>query len=97
MMELGVFSVSLAVKDLQVSKAFYEKLGFTVFGGNGKNWQILKNGTTIIGLFQGMFEKHPHLQSGLEQRRPVGGRLHGRARAAATAEGARSDADDRGR
>jgi lactoylglutathione lyase len=58
MMELGVFSVSLAVKDLQVSKAFYEKLGFTVFGGNGKNWQILKNGTTIIGLFQGMFEKN---------------------------------------
>ena len=57
-MELGVFSVSLAVKDLQASKAFYEKLGFTVFGGNGQDWQILKNGTTIIGLFQGMFEKN---------------------------------------
>jgi len=57
-MELGVFSVSLAVKDLQASKAFYEKLGFTVFGGNGQNWQILRNGTTIIGLFQGMFEKN---------------------------------------
>ena len=57
-MELGVFSVSLAVKDLQASKAFYEKLGFTVFAGNGQNWQILKNGTTVIGLFQGMFEKN---------------------------------------
>jgi lactoylglutathione lyase len=57
-MELGVFSVSLAVKDLQASKAFYEKLGFSVFAGNGQNWQILKNGTTVIGLFQGMFEKN---------------------------------------
>jgi lactoylglutathione lyase len=57
-MELGAFSVSLAVKDLQASKAFYEKLGFSVFAGNGQNWQILKNGTTIIGLFQGMFEKN---------------------------------------
>jgi catechol 2,3-dioxygenase-like lactoylglutathione lyase family enzyme len=57
-MELGVFSVSLAVKDIQASKAFYEKLGFTVFAGNGQNWQILKNGTTVIGLFQGMFEKN---------------------------------------
>jgi len=57
-MELGVFSVSLAVKDLQASKAFYEKLGFTVFAGNGQNWQILKNGTTVIGLFQGMFERN---------------------------------------
>ena len=57
-MELGVFSVSLAVKDLQASKAFYEKLGFTVFAGNGQNWQIMKNGTTVIGLFQGMFEKN---------------------------------------
>jgi lactoylglutathione lyase len=57
-MELGVFSVSLAVKDLQASKAFYEKLGFAVFAGNGQNWQILKNGTTVIGLFQGMFEKN---------------------------------------
>ena len=57
-MDLGNFSVSLAVKDLQASKAFYEKLGFTVFAGNGQNWQILKNGTTVIGLFQGMFEKN---------------------------------------
>jgi lactoylglutathione lyase len=54
-MELGAFSISLAVKDLQASKAFYEKLGFSVFGGNGVNYQIMKNGTTLIGLFQGMF------------------------------------------
>jgi hypothetical protein len=57
-MELGVFSVSLTVKDLQASKAFYEKLGFTPFTGNGTNWLIMKNGTTVIGLFQGMFERN---------------------------------------
>lgn len=58
-MELGAFSVSLAVKDLQASKAFYEKLGFTVFGGDAsQNWLILKNGDHTIGLFQGMFEKN---------------------------------------
>jgi catechol 2,3-dioxygenase-like lactoylglutathione lyase family enzyme len=58
-MELGVFSVSLAVKDLEVSKSFYEKLGFNVFGGDAtQNWLIMKNGDHIIGLFQGMFEKN---------------------------------------
>ena len=58
-MQLGAFSISLAVKDLQASKAFYEKLGFTVFGGDEtQNWLILKNGDHIIGLFQGMFEKN---------------------------------------
>jgi catechol 2,3-dioxygenase-like lactoylglutathione lyase family enzyme len=58
-MQLGVFSISLAVKDIQASQAFYEKFGFTVFGGNAAhNWLILKNGDTIIGLFQGMFEKN---------------------------------------
>jgi catechol 2,3-dioxygenase-like lactoylglutathione lyase family enzyme len=58
-MELGAFSVSLAVKDIQVSQAFYEKLGFTVFMGEAsQNWLILKNGDTVIGLFQGMFEKN---------------------------------------
>lgn len=57
-MELGAFSISLAVKDLAASKAFYETLGFTTFGGNGKNWLIVKNGTHLIGLFQGMFEKN---------------------------------------
>ena len=58
-MELGVFSISLAVKDIEASKLFYEKLGFSVFGGNqAQNWLILKNGDHIIGLFQGMFEKN---------------------------------------
>src|SRR5437762_14325441 len=58
-MELGAFSISLAVKDLATSKQFYEKFGFKVFGGNqSQNWLILKNGDTIIGLFQGMFDKN---------------------------------------
>ena len=58
-MNLGAFSVSLAVKDINASKAFYEKLGFKEFGGNKEqNWLILKNGETIIGLFQGMFENN---------------------------------------
>jgi lactoylglutathione lyase len=57
-MELGAFSVSLAVKDLPTSRAFYEKFGFTAFGGNGKQWLIMKNGPHVIGLFQGMFEKN---------------------------------------
>ena len=58
-MELGNFSVSLAVKDIEASKRFYEKLGFIVFGGNQtQNWLILKNGDHVIGLFQGMFEKN---------------------------------------
>ena len=63
-MELGAFSVSLAVKDLDASKAFYEKLGFSVFAGEAdQNWLIMKNGTCVIGLFQGMFEQeHPDLQ-----------------------------------
>jgi catechol 2,3-dioxygenase-like lactoylglutathione lyase family enzyme len=58
-MELGAFSISLAVKDIEASKAFYEKLGFQIFGGDlTQNWLILKNGEHIIGLFQGMFEKN---------------------------------------
>jgi lactoylglutathione lyase len=58
-MELGAFSVSLSVKDIQASKPFYEKLGFEVFGGDiTQNWLILKNGSTVIGLFQGMFENN---------------------------------------
>lgn len=56
-MKLGVFSVSLSVKDLKVSKAFYENLGFTVLGGGiDKNYLIMKNEKAIIGLFQGMFQ-----------------------------------------
>ncbi len=58
-MDLGAFSVSLAVKDIAASRAFYEKLGFAAFGGNPDDrWLIMKNGTTLIGLFQGMFEKN---------------------------------------
>ena len=56
-MKLGAFSVSLSVKDLETSKKFYEALGFTVFGGDLKmNYLIMKNNSTLIGLFQGMFE-----------------------------------------
>lgn len=58
-MKLGAFSVSLVVKDIQTSKAFYEKLGFTEMGGNiDENWLILKNDNCVIGLFQGMFDKN---------------------------------------
>lgn len=58
-MELGAFSISLTVKDLQASKAFYEKLGFSDHGGSGADdWIMLKNGDTVIGLFQGMFERN---------------------------------------
>lgn len=58
-MKLGAFSISLAVKDIAASRAFYEKLGFSVFGGNQEhNWLILKNGDHLIGLFQGMFERN---------------------------------------
>ena len=58
-MPLGAFSVSLAVKDIKASKAFYEKLDFKEVGGKlEQNWLILQNGTTTIGLFQGMFEKN---------------------------------------
>ena len=58
-MQLGAFSVSLAVKDIKTSKAFYEKLGFEKFSGNiDENWLIMKNADTVIGLFQGMFENN---------------------------------------
>ncbi len=58
-MELGAFSVSLAVKDLEASRVFYEKFGFSALGGDPKQgWLILKNGDHVIGLFQGMFEKN---------------------------------------
>ena len=58
-MQLGAFSISLAVKDIEASRRFYEKFGFKVFGGNfAQNWLILKNGDHVIGLFQGMFEKN---------------------------------------
>jgi len=58
-MELGTFSISLAVKDLAVSRAFYEKLGFEVSGGDAEhNYLIMRNGHQLIGLFQGMFDKN---------------------------------------
>ena len=58
-MKLGAFSVSLAVKDIHASRAFYSKLGFTDFGGDiEQNWLIMKSGNHVIGLFQGMFEEN---------------------------------------
>ena len=58
-MQLGAFSISLSVKDIAASRAFYEKFGFTMLAGDqSKNWLILKNGDRVIGLFQGMFEKN---------------------------------------
>jgi catechol 2,3-dioxygenase-like lactoylglutathione lyase family enzyme len=58
-MHLGNFSVSLAVKDLAASRAFYEKLGFRIIGGDqAQNWLIMQNETSTIGLFQGMFDKN---------------------------------------
>lgn len=58
-MDLGHFSISLSVKNIQTSKHFYEKLGFSVFAGDeAQNWLIMKNGKATIGLFQGMFEKN---------------------------------------
>jgi catechol 2,3-dioxygenase-like lactoylglutathione lyase family enzyme len=57
--ELGAFSVSLAVSDIEVSREFYEKLGFEVFGGDAShNWLIMRNGDSTIGLFQGMFDRN---------------------------------------
>ena len=58
-MELGAFSISLAVKNMEASRAFYEKFGFKVFAGDAsQHWLILKNGLHAIGLFQGLFEKN---------------------------------------
>lgn len=58
-MDLGAFSVSLNVKDVEASKAFYEKLGFSVFGGDAsQGWLILKNGVCILGVFQGMIPRN---------------------------------------
>ncbi|HEY9498726.1 MAG TPA: VOC family protein [Terrimesophilobacter sp.] len=58
-MELGAFSISLTVKDITASRAFYEKLGFEQFGGDmSQNWLIMRNGSAIVGLFQGMFERN---------------------------------------
>ncbi len=57
-MQLGAFSISLAVKDLEASRSFYQKLGFAVTGGDGERYLMMINGTTIIGLFQGLFDRN---------------------------------------
>jgi catechol 2,3-dioxygenase-like lactoylglutathione lyase family enzyme len=58
-MNLGAFSISLAVKDIEASRGFYEKFGFEVFAGDiEQKWLILKNGDHVIGLFQGMFDRN---------------------------------------
>lgn len=58
-MNLGAFSVSLAVKDIHASKQFYEKLGFRPIGGDvNQNWLMLRNGDHVLGLFQGMFDRN---------------------------------------
>lgn len=57
-MELGAFSISLAVKDMAVSRAFYSKLGFEMMAGDGETWTIMANGSHAIGLFHGMFESN---------------------------------------
>jgi len=58
-MDLGAFSVSLAVEDIEASRKFYEAFGFTIFAGEAaRNWLIIKNGDHVIGLFHGMFEKN---------------------------------------
>lgn len=77
-MELGNFSVSLAVGDLSRSLAFYEKLGFEVFGGDqSQGWLIVKSGGCVIGLFQGLFERNIlTFNPGLGCRRPGAGELH---------------------
>ena len=57
-MKLGAFSISLAVKDISASRKFYEALGFTTEGNEEHKWLIMKNGDTLIGLFEGMFDKN---------------------------------------
>ena len=57
-MNLGTFSISLAVNDLSASRDFYTRLGFEKVGGDGEHWLILRNGDTTLGLFQGMFENN---------------------------------------
>ena len=98
-MELGAFSVSLAVKDLAASRAFYEALGFEAFHGEAtQGWLILRNGAATIGLFQGMFERNIlDLQSRLGFRRPAPRRVHRRPRDPARAQGGRHPARDGGR
>ena len=98
-MRLGVFSISLAVKDIKASKAFYEKLDFKEVAGKlEQNWLILQNGTTTIGLFQGMFERNiMTFNLGLDDRPGDPRRLPGRARAPEHVEATRPEAEHRSR
>ena len=98
-MELGAFSISLAVKDIAASKAFYEKFGFKEFHGDiSQNWLILKNGEHVIGLFQDMFEKNIlTFNPGWDSNAQKLEFFHGCARATAPAQGARRGAHERGR
>ena len=91
-MELGAFSVSLAVKDIEASKLFCEKLGFTAFAGDqSQKWLIMKNGDHAIGLFQGLIQGTLDkniliFRRGLGQRCSATQRIHGRSRVAAPAQ-----------
>ncbi|MFN8566267.1 MAG: VOC family protein [Kouleothrix sp.] len=89
-MELGAFSISLAVKDhKQLHERFTRKFGFTVSGGNAaQNWLIMKNGVHVIGLFQGMFDQNIlTFNPGWDPQRPAIGHVHRCSRAAAPAKG----------
>ncbi len=88
-MELGTFSISLAVKDIAASRTFYEHLGFSAIGGEvDQNWLILRNGEATIGLFQGMFEENimtfnplvGRLRASIPKRLPIFARFKGGSR-----------------
>ena len=98
-MELGAFSVSLAVKSLAASRVFYETLGFEVFGGVAEqNWLILRNGSATIGLFEGMFEKNIlTFNPGWTSAGETLDRFHRCPRDSAPIQGAGARAADRGR
>ncbi len=98
-MELGAFSISLSVKDIEASRQFYEKLGFGVMGGDqSQGWLILNNGETVIGLFHGMFEGNLlTFNPGWNAQRAAARHLHRRARIAAPTPGEGGGVRDRGR
>ncbi len=79
-MELGTFSVSLAVKDMTASRDFYEKLGFTTVAGDGETWTIVTNGANAIGLFQGMLDSNILTFNPGWEPRPASQRVHRRSR-----------------
>jgi hypothetical protein len=97
-MELGAFSISLAVKDIEASRLFYEKLGFQVFGGDAsQNWLIMKNGGSVIGLLPGnVREEYAHIQPRLGWLCSDARRLHRCARTPAAPQRAGSGTSQRG-